>query len=163
MKAAANMIVTMHYTLTDDEGEVLDSSAKGEPLTYLHGQGNIIPGLEKAIEGTEVGHKSHISVSAAEGYGEKNPQLVFDAPRQHFPPDLKLEPGIRVYAEGPNGSLSFLVVELTQDGAILDGNHPLAGKNLHFDIEITDIRSATPEEIAHGHAHGADGHDHDHE
>jgi FKBP-type peptidyl-prolyl cis-trans isomerase SlyD len=160
MKAAPNMVVTMHYTLTDDSGAVLDSSSGGEPLSYLQGHGNIIPGLEKALEGVEVGHKSQVTVAAAEGYGEKNPEAIFEAPREHFPPDMTLEVGLRVFAEGPEGKLALTVVELTEKGAVLDANHPLAGKTLHFNVEVTSIRAATAEELSHGHVHGEGGHHH---
>jgi len=160
MKTATNMVVSLHYTLKDDNGEVLDSSNGREPLSYLHGHGNIVPGLEKALEGTTVGHRSQVAVGAKEGYGETNPDLVFEAPREQFPSDMNLEAGSRVYAEGPEGPVSFTVVRLPDSGAILDGNHPLAGKQLHFDFEVVDIRPATKEEMAHGHVHGADDHHH---
>lgn len=160
MKAAPGMVVSMHYTLTDDSGDVLDSSRGGEPFSYLHGHNNIIPGLEKALEGTEAGFKSKVTVAPTEGYGEKNPEAVFEAPREHFPPDMKLEIGARVYADGPNGPITLTVVKLTETGAVLDANHPLAGKTLHFDVEITTVRSATTEELAHGHVHGEGGHHH---
>lgn len=160
MKTARDMVVSMHYTLTDDSGEVLDSSDGREPLEYLHGHGNIIPGLEKALEGVAIGYRSQVSVEPAEGYGEKNPELVFEAPREHFPPDMKIEPGARVYAEGPEGPVSFSVVRLTETGAVLDANHPLAGKTLNFAVEIVGMRAATEEEIQHRHVHGAHGHDH---
>ena len=160
MKAAPGMVVSMHYTLTDDSGDVLDSSRGGEPFSYLHGHTNIIPGLEKALEGTEAGFKSKVTVAPTEGYGEKNPEAVFEAPREHFPPDMKLEIGARVYADGPNGPITLTVVKLTETGAVLDANHPLAGKTLHFDVEITTVRSATAEELAHGHVHGEGGHHH---
>jgi len=160
MKAAPGMVVSMHYTLTDDSGDVLDSSRGGEPFSYLHGHNNIIPGLEKALEGTEAGFKSKVTVAPTEGYGEKNAEAVFEAPREHFPPDMKLEIGARVYADGPNGPITLTVVKLTETGAVLDANHPLAGKTLHFDVEITTVRSATAEELAHGHVHGEGGHHH---
>lgn len=160
MKTARNMVVSFHYTLKDDAGEVLDSSSGREPLSYLHGHGNIIPGLERALEGTAVGYRSQVTVGAADAYGETNPDLVFEAPREQFPTDMKLETGARVYAEGPEGSVSFTVVRVTDTGAVLDGNHPLAGKQLHFDVEVVDIRPATKEEITHGHVHGE--HDHHH-
>lgn len=158
MKAARGMVVTMHYTLTDDSGETIDSSVGGEPLSYLHGHGNIIPGLEKALEGATTGHKSSVTVPPAEAYGEKNPDMVFEAPRAHFPPDLQLHPGLRVTADGPQGPISLTVVEVTETGAVLDANHPLAGKTLHFAVEITDVRQATAEELEHGHVHGPGGH-----
>lgn len=160
MKAANGMVVTMHYTLTNDGGDVLDSSRDSEPLAYLHGRGNIIPGLEKALDGVQAGHKSKITVTPVDGYGEKNAELVFEAKRDQFPPDMTLALGERVYAEGPSGPISFTVVELTDTGAVLDGNHPLAGQTLHFDVEIVSVRPATAEETSHGHVHGAGGHDH---
>jgi len=160
MKAARGMVVSMHYTLTDDSGEVLDTSRDREPLSYLHGHGNIIPGLEKALEGTGVGHKSKVTVAPAEGYGEKNPEMIFEAPREHFPSDMKIEAGARVFAEGEHGRITLTVVRLTEKGALLDANHPLAGKTLSFDVEITDIRTATNEELTHGHVHGEGGHQH---
>lgn len=160
MKAAQGMVVSMHYTLTDDSGEVLDSSRGSEPLNYLHGHSNIIPGLEKALESVSAGHKSKVTVAPTEGYGEKNPEAIFEAPREHFPPDMKLEVGARVSADGPNGPITFAIVSMTETGAVLDANHPLAGKTLHFDVEITEVRTATKEELEHGHVHGAGGHHH---
>ncbi|MEK7206480.1 MAG: peptidylprolyl isomerase [Pseudomonadota bacterium] len=160
MKAASGMVVSMHYTLTDDSGEVLDSSRNGDVFSYLHGHGNIIPGLESALEGTVAGFKSKVTVAPTEGYGEKNPEAVFEAPREHFPPDMSLELGARVYADGPNGPITLTVVKLTDTGAVLDANHPLAGKTLHFDVEIIEIRTATKEEMEHGHVHGEGGHQH---
>lgn len=160
MKAAADTVVTMHYTLTDDSGAVLDSSSGGDPLTYLHGHQNIIPGLEKALEGKETGYSGKVTVPPTEGYGEKDPQAMFKAPREHFPPDLELAVGLRVFADGPEGRIALTVVELTDGGAVLDANHPLAGKTLHFDVEITEVRAATEDEIEHGHVHGAGDHHH---
>jgi FKBP-type peptidyl-prolyl cis-trans isomerase SlyD len=160
MKAAPGMVVTMHYTLTNDQGDVLDSSRGAEPLAYLHGHDNIVPGLEKALEGAAAGHKSKVTVAPAEGYGDKNDELVFEAARDQFPPDMALAVGERVYAEGPQGPISFTIVELTDQGAKLDGNHPLAGQTLHFDVEVMSVRQATQEETEHGHVHGAHGHPH---
>jgi FKBP-type peptidyl-prolyl cis-trans isomerase SlyD len=161
MKTAHGKVVSMHYTLTDDDGKVLDSSAGRNPLSYLHGYGNIIPGLEKALEGTEAGYKSIVTVPAAEAYGEKKPEAVFEAPKEHFPSEIELVPGQVVHAEGPDGPINFTVVELTEKGAVLDANHPLAGKTLHFELEIVDIREATSEEVSHGHVHQGDEHGHD--
>jgi FKBP-type peptidyl-prolyl cis-trans isomerase SlyD len=160
MKAASGMVVRMHYTLTDDSGEVLDSSQGSDPLAYLHGHGNIIPGLERALEGKEAGHKSKVTVAPADGYGEVNQEAIFEAPREHFPPEMTLEVGQRVHAEGPNGNITLTVVKLTDKGAVLDANHPLAGKTLHFDVELVEVRAATKEELTHGHVHGAGGHHH---
>lgn len=158
MKATSDMVISMHYTLTDDSGEVLDSSIGGEPLAYLHGHGNIIPGLEKALEGVAVGHKARISVAPTDGYGEHNPEAVFDAPRAHFPPDMELKPGVRVTADGPNGPVALMIVAVNDETCTLDPNHPIAGKTLCFDVEVTKIRPATREEIEHGHTH--EGHHH---
>lgn len=160
MKAARGMVVSMHYTLTDDSSDVLDSNRGGEPFSYLHGHNNIIPGLEKALEGVQAGFKSKVTVAPRDGYGETNADAVFEAPREHFPPDMKLEVGARVHADGPNGPITLTVVKLTETGAVLDANHPLAGKTLHFDVEITGVRAATAEELAHGHVHGEGGHHH---
>lgn len=157
MKASNDMVVTMHYTLTDDSGTVLDSSAGHTPMNYLHGHGNIVPGLEKALEGAVAGFKAKVTVAAAEGYGEIDPEAVFDAPREHFPDDMELVPGIMV--TGGHGS-PLTVVEVTDSVVVLDGNHPLAGKTLHFEVEIVDVRAATREEMSHGHSHSGDGHHH---
>jgi len=137
MKTANGMVVTMHYTLTDDTGNTIDSSAGRDPLTYLHGYGNIIPGLESALEGCEAGFKSRVDVAASEGYGERDANAVFEAPREQFPDDM----------------------EVTESNVKLDANHPLAGMNLHFDVEIVEVRAATDEEIEHGHVHDGS-HDH---
>jgi FKBP-type peptidyl-prolyl cis-trans isomerase SlyD len=160
MKTASGMVVTMHYTLTDDAGTVLDSSEGREPLAYLHGHGNIIPGLEKALEGSEPGFKSSVTVPPGEGYGEKNPEAVFEAPREHFPPEMELAPGNQVYAEGPRGPVTFTIVDTSDSGVVLDANHPLAGQTLHFDVEVVEVREATQEELEHGHVHGEGGHEH---
>ena len=161
MKTANGMVVTMHYTLTDDSGTTIDSSAGREPLTYLHGYGNIIPGLETALEGSEAGFKSRIDVEASEGYGERDANAVFEAPREQFPDDMDVTPGTRVFADGPNGPIPFTIMEVTDSNVKLDANHPLAGMNLHFDVEIMEVRAATDEEISHGHVHDGS-HDHEH-
>lgn len=159
MKACNDMVVTMHYTLTDDSGTIIDSSAGHAPMNYLHGHANIVPGLEKALEGAVAGFKAKITVAAAEGYGEIDPEAVFDAPREHFPDDMKLTPGMLVSSGSGHGG-PLTVVEVTDSVVVLDGNHPLAGKTLHFEVEVVDVRAATREEMAHGHAHSGDGHHH---
>ncbi len=158
MKIAAGRVVAMHYTLTDDSGEVLDSSIGGAPLAYLHGYNNIVAGLEKALEGAELGFKAKVTVAPADGYGEKDPKAVFEEPLTSFTPDMKLTPGMQVHAEGEHGPTTLTVVTLTPTGVVLDANHPLAGKTLHFDVEVVEVRKATREELAHGHVHT--GHDH---
>jgi FKBP-type peptidyl-prolyl cis-trans isomerase SlyD len=160
MKAAKDLVVTFHYTLTDDAGTAIDSSSGREPLSYLHGHGNIVPGLETALEGVEAGFKSNIKVTAADGYGARDPEAVFVAPRDQFPDDMDLAPGTPVYAEGPQGPVAFTVLEITDEGVRLDANHPLAGVDLNFEIEVTEVRPASAEELDHGHVHGQGGHEH---
>ena len=160
MKATQDTVVSMHYTLTDDAGAVLDSSReRGEPMDYLHGHGNIIGGLETALDGQSAGFKSQVTVAPEQGYGEHNAQAVFDVPRSQFPDDDEINLGAMVHGETPQGVVTFTVVGMNQDSVTLDGNHPLAGKTLHFDVEIMDIREATEQELSHGHVHTG-GHDH---
>ncbi len=156
MKVTNGVVVSLQYTLTDSEGEVLESSVGVEPLDYLHGEGEIVPGLEKELEGKAVGFKTKITVPAAEAYGEREEDAVFEAPKDELPEGL--EEGEEVYGEDDDGEpISFTVVKLTENGAILDTNHPFAGMDLTFDVEILALRPATEEEIEHGHAHDADG------
>lgn len=159
MKAARGRVVSLHYTLTDDSGVQLDSSREREPFAYLHGYGNIIAGLEAALEGCEAGFSSAIHLTPAEGYGEYNPEAVFEAPRAQFPPGENIQIGMRVQGEGERGILNFTVVDVNDQVVVLDANHPMAGKNLHFAVEVLAVRDATAQELAHGHAH-THGHDH---
>ena len=159
MQVARDTVVTLHYTLTGDDGSVIDAS-RDEPLSYLHGHGNLIPGLEKALEGATAGFQSRVSLEPKDGYGERRDEMVIGVARDQFDPAMKLEPGVQVQANGPQGVVVFTVVEIGDDEVTLDGNHPLAGANLHFDVEITDVRAATAEELAHGHVHGPGGHHH---
>lgn len=159
MKAAHGRVVSLHYTLTDDHGMLLDSSRGREPFAYLHGHGNIIRGLETALEGSEAGFLSNIKVPPGDGYGDYNPEAVFEVPRGQFPPDEDIRVGMQVQGEGEHGVLSFTVVEVNGQGVVLDANHPMAGKNLNFDVEVLGVREATEQELSHGHVH-AHGHDH---
>lgn len=159
MKASHGKVVSLHYTLTDEYGVLLDSSREREPFDYLHGYGNIIRGLETALEGQEGGFRSVVAVAPADGYGEYNSQAVFGVPREQFPPDEDIQIGMQVQGEGEQGVLMFTVVEVTEQEVTLDANHPLAGKTLHFDVEVLEVREATPQELTHGHVH-AHGHDH---
>jgi len=152
MKATNGVVVSLQYTLTDDKGEVLESSVGGEPLVYLHGEGEIVPGLEKTLEGNEIGFKTRVTVPAAEAYGERDEEAVIEAPKDELPEGLEV--GEEVFGEDPDGEpISFTVVKLTENGAILDMNHPFAGKDLTFDVEILGLRPATEDELEHGHAH----------
>ncbi|MCB1823581.1 MAG: peptidylprolyl isomerase [Candidatus Competibacteraceae bacterium] len=159
MKAAKDKIVSLHYTLTDDGGVTLDSSHGREPLSYLHGHGNIIQGLEAALEGKEVGFNASVQVVPADGYGEYNPQAVFEVPREQFPPNEAIQVGMRVQGESPDGVLNFTVLAVNEQGVVLDANHPMAGKNLNFEVEVLEVRDATAQELSHGHVH-PHGHDH---
>lgn len=160
MQIAQNSVVAFHYTLTNDAGEVLDSSEGREPLTYLHGAGNIIPGLEKELEGRESGEKLQVSVNPEEGYGETQPALVQEVPRDAFQGVANVEPGMQFQAQTQGGPLMVTVTKVEGDTVTVDGNHPLAGQKLNFDVEIAEVREATSEEVEHGHVHGEGGHQH---
>jgi len=155
-------VVSMTYLLTNAEGEEIDRADKDEPFSYLHGAGQIVPGLEKALSGALVGTRKKVVVSPEEGYGEIEEGLRTSASRKQFPADAELSVGMRFAADDGNGHpIVFTITELDGDEVSLDGNHPLAGETLHFDVEIVGIREATAEELEHGHAHGPEGHSHD--
>lgn len=161
MSITQDSVVTLHYTVKDDAGELLDRSPEGEPVSYLHGHGNLIPGLERELSGKNAGDKLSVNVAPAEGYGEYDRNLVQDVPRQLLQDIESLRPGMRLRAQTDQGARSVTVTHVADDAVTLDANHPLAGKHLHFDIEITDVRDATHDELEHGHVHGPGGHDHD--
>lgn len=149
-----NLVVSMHYKLTDDDGNVLDSSEGSEPLSYLHSAGNIIPGLEKALVGKVEGDSLQVRVEPAEGYGEVMPDLIQTIERADFQDVESVEVGMAFEAKAPDGSVQRIVVKKVDgDEVTIDANHPLVGVVLHFDIEIVGVREATEEELAHGHAH----------
>jgi FKBP-type peptidyl-prolyl cis-trans isomerase SlyD len=154
-------VVTLHYTLRDDKSEIIESSVGGEPMLYLHGAQNIVPGLEKALAGQGVGFKGKVTVPAAEAYGERvdvPPQVV---PRTAFPAHVELEVGMSLLARGPNNQqVPVWVVAVEADKVLVESQHPLAGVTLNFDVEVLSVRDATAEEQAHGHPHGEDGHHH---
>ena len=157
---AENKVALIHYTLRDPAGEVLDSSKEGPPLAYLHGASNLVPGLEKEMTGREVGSSFEVKVSAAEGYGERD-KATFEVPRAQFPPDADLQPGMDFVMEDAQGQYTPLwVAKVTTETVTVDPNHPLSGMDLHFAIEVVEIRDATAEELDHGHPHGPDGHHH---
>ena len=159
MLISKNSVVYFHYSLSDETGNVIDSSAEGEPLPYIQGHNNIIPGLEKAMEGKESGEVMVVTVEPKEAYGERQEQMVQQIPRSSFKAeDIKV--GMRFEATTPNGAVSAIVTDLTEETVTVDGNHALAGKTLTFDIRITEVREATKEELAHGHVHGPGGHEH---
>ena len=156
-----NTVVTMHYELRDAEGEILDSSKGQEPLVYLHGAGNIIVGLEEELEGKAVGDNVQAVVSPDKGYGMPVEALIQTVPREAFGDEIdKVEVGMRFQAETEQGPVPVVVTAMDTGTVTVDGNHPLAGKELHFEVNITDIRDASQEEIDHGHVHGPGGHQH---
>lgn len=160
MQIAPNSVVAFHYTLTNDQGEVLDSSEGREPLSYLQGKGNIIPGLERQLEGHKAGDKVKVRVEPAEGYGEVQPQLVQEVPRSSFQGVENVEPGMQFQAQTEGGPLLVTVTKVEGDTVTVDGNHPLAGQPLNFDVAIDSVREASEEELEHGHVHGPEGHEH---
>lgn len=160
MQITEKTVVSIHYTLTNGEGEVLDSSNGQDPLAYLHGAGNIIPGLENALVGKAVGDSLTVTVPAEEGYGPVRDELVQDVDRSAFSGVDDIQAGMQFMAQTPWGEQPVTVVKVEGDSITLDGNHPLAGQTLTFDVEVVEIRDATEDEVEHGHAHGAGGHHH---
>ena len=161
MQIAANKAVSIEYTLTNADGEVLDSSDGGAPLVYLHGAGNIIPGLEKALEGKQEGDALNVTVEPAEAYGEFNAELIAVLGRNMLEGVDELEVGMQFHASGPDGSMQIVTIKAVEDDEVtVDGNHPLAGEQLTFDVKVLEIREATEDEMAHGHIHGEGGVEH---
>ena len=160
MQIAESSVASFHYTLTDDQGQVLDSSEGREPLTYLHGVGQIVPGLEKAMTGRQAGDQFKVDVAPEEGYGVHHAELTQSVPREAFQGEEDIQPGMQFQGHGPQGVINVTVTAVDDQVVHIDGNHPLAGKTLHFAIEVTDVRAATEEELAHGHVHGEGGHEH---
>ena len=160
MQIEDQRVVVMHYTLTNEGGEVLDSSRSGEPLAYLQGSGNIIPGLEKALAGKQAGDKLQVKVAPAEGYGERDPALVQQLPKRAFKGVGDLRVGMQLQAQGEHGMRIITVTKIAGDMVTVDGNHALAGVPLTFDVDIVEVRAATQEEMSHGHVHGPGGHHH---
>ncbi|MGF1531669.1 MAG: peptidylprolyl isomerase [Puniceicoccaceae bacterium] len=157
MTVAAEKVVSIDYTLRGDDGQTIDSSEGRAPLDYLHGAQNIVPGLERELEGKAEGDQILVSVAPTEGYGDYDPKNVFEVPRSQFAESQAIEPGMRFQAQTPEGVTSFLVKEVGEDSVKLDGNHPLAGATLHFDVTVRAIRDASPEEVEHGHVHQSGG------
>ncbi len=161
LKINHDHVVTIHYTLTNSQGEVLDSSEGGGPLTYLHGAGNIIPGLEEALSGKISGDSFKASIQPEQGYGPHYPQLVQILPRSAFGDTQSLEVGMEFTAQGADGELRRVGISaINGDQITIDGNHPLAGEVLHFNVTVENVRAATTEEKDHGHVHGPGGHHH---
>ena len=162
MTTVSKRVISFHYTLTDSHAEVVDTSRDSPaPFSFLEGSSQIIPGLEKALALLSEGDKRKIEVDAKDGYGEHDAELIVDIPKAKLPNPEEAEVGDQFQATGPNNELLlFRVIEINGDQVKLDGNHPLAGEKLTFDVEIMKIREATTEELAHGHIHGEGGHHH---
>lgn len=160
MKIAKNKVATIHYTLKDKNGTVIDKSEGQEPLSYIQGLGNIIPGMENGLEGKEAGDKTSLVIAPEDAYGPRNNEMVAQIPLSNFPEKDKVQPGAQFVAQSDKGSRNATIIKVEDEEVTADFNHPLAGVELHFDVEVKDVRDATEEEIAHGHVHGAGGHQH---
>jgi len=161
MRIGKNAVVAIEYHLTDPQGQVIDSSRGKEPLSYLHGVGGIIPGLESALEGKGVGDEISVDIAPDQAYGQKDPGLVQAVPRASFKGVDNIQPGMQFQAQGPSGQARVVtVISATPTEVTIDANHPLVDVTLHFDVKVISIREATPEELSHGHVHGAGGHHH---
>jgi len=160
MNITKNAVASLIYTVSDEQGTVLDTNKdSGQPLVYLHGNGFLIPGLENALEGQQAGAQFEVTVTPEEAYGEHHEGLVQRVPLELFG-DAEVEVGMRFNAETDAGTRSVVVTEMADDSVVVDGNHPLAGLTLTFEVQVTDVRAATEEEISHGHVHGEGGHQH---
>lgn len=160
MIIAPGSVVFFDYTLTDDDKVVIDSSTGGEPLGYVHGAGQIVPGLEKALEGRSAGETLTVTVPPEEAYGLPDPENVAVVPADQIEGVDELEVGTQLHTETEDGETTVVVTKIEGDQITIDGNHPLAGLTLHFDVTIREVRAATDEELDHGHVHGPGGHQH---
>ena len=161
MLIADHHVVAIDYTLTNEAGEVIDSSAGAEPLVYLHGAGNIIAGLENALTGKAVGDELEVSIEPQDAYGEYSAELISTIGREMFEGVDELQVGMQFHASAPDGGMQIVTIrDIDGDEVTIDGNHPLAGQQLNFKVKIATVRAASEEEIAHGHVHGEGGHQH---
>lgn len=153
-------VVTLAYTLKDNDDNLIDQSDDGS-FCYLHGASNIIPGLENALTGKVSGDELSISIAPEEAYGVREDEKIQTVPREMFPPDQDIEPGMQFHAQSPDGvPLVVTIAKVEEESIVVDGNHPLAGVQLNFEVRVMDVREATSEEIDHGHVHGPEGHQH---
>jgi FKBP-type peptidyl-prolyl cis-trans isomerase SlyD len=153
MQVAENTVVVIDYTLKSDDGSLIDSSKDKEPLSYIQGKGNLIPGVEDALKGKGSGQRVQVTVPPESGYGERDESLVLSIERDKLADVKGLEEGVRFRLDTQNGPVVFTVMKMDDAEVLIDGNHPLAGMNLHFDITIKSVREATAEELEHGHIH----------
>lgn len=155
-----NRVVSIDYKLVDDDGDLIDSSEEGDPLVYLHGNGNIIPGLERQLEGKNEGESVSCVIPPADAYGERDESLIFTVGKDEFE-GSEVEVGMQFEAHSESGAQIVTVVAVEGEEVKVDANHPLAGESLHFDVKIIGVREASAEELSHGHVHGAHHHHHD--
>ena len=161
MQVSEQKVVTMNYEVADDQGQLIDRSEEGGPLAYIHGNGQLIPGLETALEGRGKGDKIAVDVPPEQGYGERDEEGVQTVARNQFDDSVEIEVGMQFEAQDDDeGHQIVTVVAVDGENITLDTNHPLAGKSLRFEVEILDVRDASAEELSHGHVHGPGGHDH---
>ena len=161
MAITQNKVVTMNFTLTDDYGNVLDSTDTGGSFSYITGGNMVLPRLEEAVNGMLIGTKKSLKLNAADGYGNYNEDALQVVGKENFPEDFVLEVGMEYIASNPDGvQMPFTITKVDGEEITIDFNHPLAGINLNFNIELVDVRDATAEELNHGHVHGAGGHHH---
>jgi FKBP-type peptidyl-prolyl cis-trans isomerase SlyD len=161
MHIEKNLVVSISYTLKDDNDNIIDQSDDGS-FWYLHGASNIIPGLEDALTGKAAGDELAVSVAPEDGYGVRDEDRIQAVPREMFPPEQELESGMQFHAQDPEGNAVMVTIaQVEGDTVTVDGNHPLAGVQLNFVVKVMDIREATPEELEHGHVHGPGAHAHD--
>lgn len=161
MEIAKDKIVSIEYTLTDADGNVIDKSEGRGPLAYLHGRGGIIPGLEEALEGKQIGEELTVTVPPEKGYGPRNDGLLNRVPKEAFKGQLEFELGLQFPVQDQEGNQRLVtIVHIEEDDIVLDANHPLAGVDLTFEVKIAEVRDATAEELEHGHSHGEGGHQH---
>ena len=152
MQISEYHVASFNYTLTNDSGEIIDSSKDRAPLSYLHGAGNIVPGLEKELAGKSVGDSFKAAVPPELGYGQHNAAMVQQLPSEAFQGVDEIKPGMQFQTQGQQGTLTVMVTKVEADTVTVDGNHPLAGQTLHFDVEVTDVRAATSKELEQGQA-----------
>jgi FKBP-type peptidyl-prolyl cis-trans isomerase SlyD len=160
MKITKNKVVGIHYTLTDGLGNTLDSSDGRDPLYYLHGNGNLIPGLEREMENKQKDDDFKVTIQPEDAYGKRNDEMVYEIERSNFPDPKNVELGMTFTSHSEEGNINLMVVKIEGDNVTLDANHPLAGQELTFDVKVVDVRDASHEELDHGHVHGSDGHHH---
>ena len=160
MQISEHKVITLNYEVVDDQGQLIDRSEEGGPLAYIHGTGQLIPGLVTALADRDQGDKISVDVPPEQGYGERDEEGVQTVSRDQFDDDDEIEVGMQFEAQDDEGHQIVTVVAVDGESITLDTNHPLAGKNLHFDVEVLEVRDASAEELEHGHVHGPGGHEH---